>query len=50
MQPRVHHRRPGIATVNEIAAYKAHIATPAFCAYMDEQEQAIRARVLGVKL
>ena len=32
------------ATVGEIAAYKAHIASPAFIAYMDEQEQAIRAR------
>jgi hypothetical protein len=31
------------ATAAEIAAYKAHIATPAFHAYMDEQEQAIRA-------
>jgi hypothetical protein len=32
------------ATAADVAAYKAHIATPAFCAYMDEQEAAIRAR------
>ena len=39
----IHHlEKP--ATVGEIAAYKAHIASPAFIAYMDEQEQAIRAR------
>jgi hypothetical protein len=44
------HRLEKPATVKEIAAYKAHIASPAFRAYMDEQEQAIRARVLGVKL
>ena len=31
------------ATAEEVAAYKAHIATPAFRAYMDEQEAAIRA-------
>ena len=43
------HRLKKPATVKEIAAYKAHIASPAFRAYMDEQEQAIRARVLGVK-
>ena len=40
-------KRP--ATVNEIAAYKAHTASPAFYAYMDEQEQAIRARGPGAK-
>jgi hypothetical protein len=33
----------------DVAAYKAHIATPAFLAYMDEQEAAIRARGPGVK-
>ena len=38
------HRLKRPATVNEIAAYKAHIASPAFHAYMNEQEQAIRAR------
>ena len=38
------HRLDKPATVNEIAAYKAHIATPAFRAYMDEQAQALRAR------
>ena len=43
------HRLKKPATANEIAAYKAHIASPAFCAYMDEQEQAIRARGPGVK-
>jgi hypothetical protein len=32
------------ATAADVAAYKAHIATPAFRAYMDEQEAAIRAR------
>ena len=37
------------ATVIEIAAYKAHISSPAFRAYMNEQEQAIRARGPGVK-
>ena len=37
------HRLKRPATVNEIAAYKAHTASPAFRAYMDEQEQAIRA-------
>jgi hypothetical protein len=38
------HRLDKPATVNEIAAYKAHIASPAFRAYMAEQEQALRAR------
>ena len=33
------------ASVGEIAAYKAHIASPAFIAYMDEQERNIRARM-----
>ena len=37
------------ASVGEIAAYKAHIASPAFVAYMDEQEQAIRGRGPGAK-
>jgi quinol monooxygenase YgiN len=32
------------ATAADVAAYQAHIATPAFRAYMDEQEAAIRAR------
>jgi hypothetical protein len=32
------------ATAEDVAAYQAHIATPAFRAYMDEQEAAIRAR------
>jgi hypothetical protein len=32
------------AAAEDIAAYQAHIATPAFRAYMDEQEAAIRAR------
>ena len=36
------HRLKKPASVNEIAAYKAHIASPAFRAYMNEQEQAIR--------
>ena len=40
----IHRLKKPAATVNEIAAYKAHIASPAFLAYMDEQEQAIRAR------
>ena len=31
------------ATAEDVAAYQAHIATPAFRAYMDEQEAAIRA-------
>jgi hypothetical protein len=31
------------ASVNEVTAYKAHIASPAFLAYMDEQERTIRA-------
>jgi hypothetical protein len=31
------------ATAADVAAYQAHIATPAFCAYMDEQDAAIRA-------
>ena len=38
------HRLEKPATVNEIAAYKAHIASPAFRAYMDEQERIIRTR------
>ena len=37
------------ATAADVAAYQAHIATPAFCAYMDEQEAAIRARGPRVK-
>ena len=37
------------ATAEDVAAYKAHIATPAFRAYMDEQEAAIRARGPRVK-
>ena len=37
------------ATAEDVAAYKAHIATPAFRAYMDEQEAAIRARGPDVK-
>ena len=37
------------ATAADVAAYKAHIATPAFRAYMDEQEAAIRARGPRVK-
>ena len=37
------------ATAADVAAYKAHIATPAFRAYMDEQEAAIRARGPDVK-
>ena len=32
------------ATAEDVAAYQAHIASPAFRAYMDEQEAAIRAR------
>jgi hypothetical protein len=32
------------ATAADVAAYQAHIAMPAFRAYMDEQEAAIRAR------
>ena len=32
------------ATAADVAAYKAHIATPTFRTYMDEQEAAIRAR------
>ena len=32
------------ATAADVVAYKAHIATPAFRAYMGEQEAAIRAR------
>ena len=32
------------ASVSAIAAYKAHTTSPAFRAYMDEQEHAIRAR------
>jgi len=31
-------------SAEEMAAYRAHIASPAFCAYMDEQERQIRAR------
>ena len=38
-----HQEKP--ASVGEIAAYKAHIASPAFIAYMDEQERNIRARM-----
>jgi hypothetical protein len=38
------------ATAEDIAAYQAHIVTPAFRAYMDEQEAAIRARGPRVKL
>ena len=37
------------ATAEDVAAYKAHIATPAFRTYMDEQEAAIRARGPRVK-
>jgi hypothetical protein len=37
------------ATAEDVAAYQAHIATPAFRAYMDEQEAAIRARGPRVK-
>ena len=37
------------AIAADVAAYQAHIATPAFRAYMDEQEAAIRARGPGVK-
>ena len=33
------------ANVDEIAAYKAHITSPAFLAYMDEQERSIRTRM-----
>ena len=32
------------ASAEEVAAYKAHIVSPAFRAYMDEQEREIRAR------
>ena len=38
------HRLEKPASVGEMAAYKAHIASPAFRAYMDEQERIIRAR------
>ena len=38
------HRLGRAATADEVAAYTAHIASPAFHAYMDEQEQQIRAR------
>ena len=31
-------------SADDVAAYKAHIASPAFLAYMDEQEREIRAR------
>jgi hypothetical protein len=37
------------ATAEDVAAYKAHIATPAFLAYMDEQGAAIGARGPRVK-
>ena len=37
------------ATAADVAAYRAHIATLAFRAYMDEQEAAIRARGPRVK-
>ena len=37
------------ATAADVVAYRAHIATPAFRAYMDEQEAAIRARGPDVK-
>ena len=39
------HRLKTTASASEVAAYTAHIASPAFCAYMDEQEQQIRARL-----
>ena len=39
------HRLERAATANEVAAYTAHIASPAFSAYMVEQEQQIRARL-----
>ena len=32
------------ASKTEVAAYKAHVASPEFRAYMDEEERAIRAR------
>ena len=35
----------GATTEAEVAAYKAYIASPAFRAYMDEQEHNIRARL-----
>ena len=38
------HRHKTAASATEVAAYKAHIASSAFRAYMDEQEQQIRAR------
>jgi len=37
------------ATAEDVATYQAHIAAPAFLAYMDEQEAAIRARGPRVK-
>ena len=37
------------ATAEEVAAYKAHVASPEFRAYMDEQELAIRTRTPRVK-
>ena len=37
------------ANPEEVAAYKAHIASPEFVAYMDEQERAIRARAPRAK-
>ena len=39
------HRLEKKANVGEIAAYKAHITSPAFRAYMDEQERSIRTRM-----
>ena len=33
-----------VASVKAVLAYRQHIASPDFCAYMDEQERAIRAR------
>jgi hypothetical protein len=42
---RTHSLAKGVdATAAEVTAYQAHVATPAFHAYMDEQEAAIRAR------
>ena len=39
------HRLGRAATADEVAAYTAHIASPAFRAYVVEQEQQIRARL-----
>jgi hypothetical protein len=38
------------ATAEDVATYRAHIATPAFLAYMDKQEAAIRAARAAVIL